>query len=80
MSTDGWGNTKDVCKVGLNEAIIVYSDRLYSLNLTNAKHKAYGSNNWSNCVGAISHKGNAVLIGRDWGTGVCSAKNAWKWK
>jgi len=71
VSSDGWSHTKDVCVVNSNEALIVYKDRLYTLNLSNASYKAYGKNNWDNCVGAVAYKGNAVCIGRDWGTGQC---------
>jgi len=79
VSSNGWDYTRDTCVVSSEEALVVYKDRLYTLNLLNATHKTYGKNNWDNCVGAVAYKGNAVCIGRDGGTGVCQSKSSWKW-
>lgn len=79
MSSNGWNYTRDACVVNSNEALVVYKDRLYTLNLSNAKYTSLSKGNWDNCVGAVAYKGNAVCIGRDWGTGVCQSKNSWKW-
>ena len=79
VSSDGWKYIRDVCVVSPKEALIVYNDRIYTFDLLKYKTNAFGKSNWSNCVGAISYKGNAVCIGRDWGTGELSAKNGWKY-
>lgn len=79
MSSDGWSHTRDVCVVNDQEALVVYNDKLYTLDLSRASYKAYAKGNWNNCVGAVAYKGNAVCIGRDWGTGVCHGKNSWKY-
>jgi len=80
ISKDGWSYTRDVAVVNANEALVVYKDRLYSMNLLDATYKAHAKGNWDNCVGAVGYKGNAICIGRDWGTGMCMAKGKWDWK
>merc|ERR1712125_21000 len=65
--------------MGINKNTKPHNKLTKQCNLNNNKTNAFGKSNWSNCVGAISYKGNVMCIGRDWGTGELSAKNGWKY-
>jgi len=41
VSSDGWNYVRDTCVVNDQEALVVYKDKLYTLNLAMASYKAY---------------------------------------